>query len=359
MLVTTLALSAGAGCLCTPESLYAQQATFRLGAFHTTYADTIAGYAGSLGAEAAWSSLRSRALLGGSVAQFEGGAWAGQAYASGTRLLLAGPARGIGFTGDMMAYGVESGPWAGLGAGGLFGASPVGQLVARGGASLGGVHRIDDSSSALATFSASLGIERSALSADVSAGATVAGPVRYSDIGAAGTLRRGVVSLEGTGGYRFGDLGDEFWGQLRLAVRLDPTVFLEAGAGKYPADVLGFLHGTFVQLGLRLTTGRLPPITLASATEGLEVRRNRNGVSVVTLRLPEVDSAAIAGEWNDWGAQPLTRMADGRWRTNLRLAPGVYRFVVVSNGHWFVPDGIPHVPDDLGGNAGLLVVPQT
>ena len=359
MLVWALALCAGAGCLCTPNPLYAQRATFRLGAFHTTYADTISGYAGSVGAEGSWASLRSRALLGGSIAQFEGGAWAGQAYASGTRLLLTGPARGIGFTGDLTGYGVQNGPWAGLAAGGLFGASPLGQLVARGGASIGGVHRIDDSSSALATVSASLGVERLAWSADVSAGATVAGPVRYSDVGGAASLRQGIVTLDGTGGYRFGDLGDEVWGQLRLAVRIAPSLFVEAGAGKYPADVLGFLHGTFVQLGLRLTTGRLPPLTLGSATEGLEVHRNRDGVSVVTLRLPGVDSAAIAGEWNDWGAEPLERMADGRWRASLRLAPGVYRFVVVSNGRWFVPDGVPHVPDDLGGSAGLLVVPQT
>jgi hypothetical protein len=42
----------------------------------------------------------------------------------------------------------------------------------------------------------------------------------------------------------------------------------------------------------------------------------------------------------------------------LVLAPGTYRFTLVVDGtRWMVPAGIATVPDDMGGEQGLLIVP--
>ena len=40
------------------------------------------------------------------------------------------------------------------------------------------------------------------------------------------------------------------------------------------------------------------------------------------------------------------------------LAPGTYRFTLVVDGtRWLVPAGVVTVPDEMGGEQGLLVVP--
>jgi hypothetical protein len=80
------------------------------------------------------------------------------------------------------------------------------------------------------------------------------------------------------------------------AVRLGRPLWLEAGAGRYPPDVTGFLHGSFAQLGLRFGLGR-----------------------------------------------------------GTRAAPEPVR-VTRADGRFFVPPGVPSVPDDFGGSVGLLVV---
>jgi hypothetical protein len=41
----------------------------------------------------------------------------------------------------------------------------------------------------------------------------------------------------------------------------------------------------------------------------------------------------------------------------LPLGPGAYRFSLILDGeHWVVPEGVPMLPDDFGGEVGLLLV---
>lgn len=65
----------------------------------------------------------------------------------------------------------------------------------------------------------------------------------------------------------------------------------------------------------------------------------------------------VAGTFNEWQPQPMTR-ADDQWVLALRLEPGVHEFTFVdADGRWFVPEGTPgRKPDGFGGWVGTVVV---
>ena len=71
----------------------------------------------------------------------------------------------------------------------------------------------------------------------------------------------------------------------------------------------------------------------------------------------EATSVAIAGDWNGWTAFPLRREASGRWSIELQLEPGVYKYsLLVDDQLWTIPEGAPTLPDEFGGEVGLLIV---
>ncbi len=75
--------------------------------------------------------------------------------------------------------------------------------------------------------------------------------------------------------------------------------------------------------------------------------------------MPGARNVAIAGEWNDWTPVALERLDGSRWRANLALSQGAHRFSLVVNGRrWIVPPGVATLPDDMGGQVGLLVIDQ-
>ncbi len=105
-------------------------------------------------------------------------------------------------------------------------------------------------------------------------------------------------------------------------------------------------------LGLRVKLGAVespaPPVPAAY----------ENGRA--TIRLPAArvrGTPRIAGDFNDWTPQPMTRSGDD-WTFVVALAPGVYEYAFVDeDGTWFVPPSVPGRRDDgMGGHVALLVV---
>jgi hypothetical protein len=184
-------------------------------------------------------------------------------------------------------------------------------------------------------------------------GSSAAGAQRYGDAGVSARFERQRATLDLLGGRRMGALGTVWWGQVRGAVRLGGPLWLEAGAGRYPPDVTGFLHGSFVHAGLRFGIGR----GARTAREAVHV--TRAGADEVRVRFTVADTGVVgvAGEWNGWATGPLETDGAGRLLLRVRLRPGVYRFALVgADGRFFVPPGVPSLPDDFGGAVGLLVV---
>ncbi len=344
--------------LATPHTIAAQSVTFRLGGFRTFYADSLDVTAGSVAVDASWSTRRNRLGLGGSLASFRSDGWAAQGAANWAYVLTTDRARGLFASADANGYGFDGGAWAGTSTAGLVGAAPLGPALASLAASAGAVRRLDGTDDVLAQTTARLRSERGSMALDAWASAAVAGIQQYGDLAAAVRADWSWLTLDLTGGGRFGDLGDVAWAQARAAVRVAGPAWLEMSIGRYPPDVTGFAYGTFVQAGLRASMGRSPGQPGRATERAVVVEHEGDGTVALTFRVSGREPSEIAGDWNGWSPQPLQRLGGGLWRVRLTLEPGLHRFTLLDRGGApFVPDGIPSEPDEFGARTGLLSVP--
>lgn len=140
--------------------------------------------------------------------------------------------------------------------------------------------------------------------------------------------------------------------------RLSPSVSIEAGGGSVlPDPYQGFPRSGFVAAGVRLhfpTRGvRGARVQRAGA---LTITR-RAGSLVLQLRRPGVHSVTIAGDWNGWTRVPLAQVGRDTWEVVLPLSNGVYYFALFVDGAaWAIPEGMPSIPDGLGGRVAVLTV---
>jgi hypothetical protein len=335
--------------------LAAQTVSLRVGGSRATYADSLSGSAASAGADVAWSGARTGGSLGAVASAFADGGWAVQGSGGAQRTVSSGARHQVALAADLSASAFTGGSWVGLGTAGTSAAFDAGPFVAGAALAAGAVRRLDGGSDPFLSATARLArsFAGGAWSAEAWGGAAAAGAVRYGDaaVGLSGRWR--AVTLDARGGARFGDLGDEGWAQARAAVRVAAGVWLEAGGGRYPRDVTGFLHGTFFQAGLRMAFGGG-----VRAPAGPLVRRTADGGITARFVARDTGTVRIAGEWNGWRVEALEADGPRAWLLRAALAPGVYRFSLVrADGRWTVPEGVPTAADDFGGMVGLLVVP--
>jgi len=70
----------------------------------------------------------------------------------------------------------------------------------------------------------------------------------------------------------------------------------------------------------------------------------------------EGDNVKVAGEFNNWDPQDLTKQDDGSWIVKLSLAPGKYMYKFVVEGEWVVNQDMPIVSDDQGNTNNQIEV---
>lgn len=86
--------------------------------------------------------------------------------------------------------------------------------------------------------------------------------------------------------------------------------------------------------------------------------RYEDGEATIVLPAGDAGEAPrVAGDFNDWTAEPMIRDGD-HWSFRVRIEPGVYYYAFVSaDGEWFVPESVPGRKDDgFGGHTAVLVV---
>jgi hypothetical protein len=186
----------------------------------------------------------------------------------------------------------------------------------------------------------------------------------YPEANLALTLSRGAVDLTVYGGLRQSpfegtDL-DERWAGVSGALWLTDHAALVVSGGKYGADVLqGLPGGDFVSVGLRLTPRRARPIP-DSAPAPIVYSPEAIRTGGVGFRVRGASRVEIAGDWNGWIPEPLSRDGSGRWVLPTALGPGVYRFNLrVDGDRWMVPEEVPSLDDGYGGRVGLLIVSES
>ena len=111
--------------------------------------------------------------------------------------------------------------------------------------------------------------------------------------------------------------------------------------------------------GIRVDQGDSPPPPEACTARPMPTGDDAKcSVSVTYVPPRAVGQVAIAGEWNAWTQQPMGPPdVDGRYRSTLRLSPGIYGYKVVLDGSdWRLHDGNPYRKYVSGvENSGLRV----
>lgn len=137
---------------------------------------------------------------------------------------------------------------------------------------------------------------------------------------------------------------------------------LNVGVGKQLADVLrGYPNASYSSVGVRYTRGLFnggaPASTDLDKEAWLELPPVTGGILIVQVRAPEDAVVEIADSHSQW-APVLMERAGAAFVARIPLPSGNHRVAVrVNGGEWRAPRGLARVVDDLGGAAGLVVVP--
>lgn len=188
------------------------------------------------------------------------------------------------------------------------------------------------------------------------------GPWALSHAAIGGRWRRGALELSARVLGRTAIAGTNSIGWAAgLALGPFRGVRLRAGVGDTPSgSALYMPNRKQVRFGFeiapvaRLRAGPVP-VPEPAAAMGFLVRL-RDGMATLEVTAPRARSVEIAADFTDWEPVPLVP-GDGAWRHEQHLAPGTYRINIrFDGGAWEVPEGLPTVADEFGGEVGLLVV---
>jgi len=176
--------------------------------------------------------------------------------------------------------------------------------------------------------------------------------------------RAGRLSLATVAGLSLGDgVTARRWAQGTVEVQLTRRMLLLGSIGDRPAPSLAFHSEAHPRsmIGIQFApwsspgwamSGSLKPAALAWKSELLPDDR-----FIVRVKLRDVASAEIAGDFTDWKPVALERLHGGWWYQVLRVTPGVHRVQLrLDGGAWQSPPGLPRADDGPGGPSGTLVV---
>ncbi|MGE5744846.1 MAG: glycogen-binding domain-containing protein [Gemmatimonadota bacterium] len=143
-----------------------------------------------------------------------------------------------------------------------------------------------------------------------------------------------------------------------IELRMSPRVTLEGAVGNVLPDPYQALPASgFVTVGARF---HLSPHSRRSdevvRSRTFSAFRRGDGI-LVRIRLRDARVVTIAGDWNGWTPAPLERTDGDVWESTFPLTAGPHRFVVfVDDAAWQIPEGVPSVPDGMGGRVAVLTV---
>ena len=111
---------------------------------------------------------------------------------------------------------------------------------------------------------------------------------------------------------------------------------------------------------LSFETRTLGTVDSASIDQGLVTRDGTNGDTlrvVLMIDAPRAESVELMGDATQWSITALRRLQNGRWRTELKLPPGMHRLAVrADGGQWIAPPGLPIGNDEFGSPVGVIIV---
>ena len=130
-----------------------------------------------------------------------------------------------------------------------------------------------------------------------------------------------------------------------LAIGVRISRLPSGGANGTPGGILAFETRTLGAVdSLAVEQG-------ASAPDGDTLR------VVLLIDAPRAESVELMGDATEWTTTRMQRLTNGRWRAELKLAPGMHRITVrADGGAWIAPPGLPIGNDDYGSPVGMISV---
>lgn len=261
----------------------------------------------------------------------------------------------------------------------VFGAVDLHYLLPRSGAWIGGTGgntSFGGRSGTAGSFGFGLWASTPWATVSITGAHSAIGDTSYTDLEGASRVTRGRVEFEGLLGARVGSIGGGHgvYGEatLRLAVARGLGVVL--GAGRYPTDpTRGTIAGRYVTLALRVGTPdhrpadpyrevldryRTFPSADAPVTAGIEIGPETGAGRILRVRAEGAGRVEVMGDFTDWQVTPLASVGQGLWEVVIPISPGPHRLEIrMDGGAWGAPAGTTRVPDEFGGETGLIVVP--
>lgn len=171
-----------------------------------------------------------------------------------------------------------------------------------------------------------------------------------------GAARLGVSLLRRSGPAATPSVG----GGAQLQVFPRATVAVELAAGSALRDPWqGLPRVSYASAGIRLyrvggTPHAAPPSAAPARPQPLVLARQGDSVAV-RFRMPGATAVAIAGDWDGWREHPLAGQGGDIFSATLPLAAGRWRFDLLVDGEWVVPEGIATRREPGGGLVAILL----
>jgi hypothetical protein len=110
---------------------------------------------------------------------------------------------------------------------------------------------------------------------------------------------------------------------------------------------------------LAFETRTLGAVDSISVEQGAAIERIEGDTLRVVLLIdaPRAETVELMGDATEWSVKAMRRNTSGRWRAELKLAPGMHRIIVrADRGKWVAPPGLPVGNDDYGTPVGMIVI---
>jgi hypothetical protein len=145
--------------------------------------------------------------------------------------------------------------------------------------------------------------------------------------------------------------------QVSASVQITPSLALVPSEGKGLADPLrGIPQTTMASAGIRW---RISVRRAAGRADAATLDLRPGGGAELTVRVRAATDAVveIATSVGEWLPSVMPR-EKGEFVARVQLPSGNHRIAIrVNGGEWLAPAGLAKVRDELGGDAGLVVVP--
>jgi hypothetical protein len=190
----------------------------------------------------------------------------------------------------------------------------------------------------------------------------------YNDVQARATWHWHRLALDANAGKRFGirQLDRTLWGTAQATLSVASRIQVVAAGGSELSDPeRAVLGAKFFSLGvhLRATHGTRANLTQGVRDQSLSVSALRvsgvqpDGSRIIVVQLDHGDRVDIMGDFTEWDALPMRRTSAHTWTVALPISVGAHRLNIrIDGGEWEVPPGMPALPDDFGGMAGVMAV---